>query len=359
MATADLVIGNGITNKTISVSDSTPMIQRAQDATTAILAAFAPSTQTFKVVWGFRIVAGFNDRIIHAANLNGTATNVTTDIPAGNYTSGAALAATIQTAMQATEDAFAGGKRVNITVTYNSGTGKFNWAWTEVRATISQFIIRGSVDYSLTALVTVGIQQGCDQVGAGASGNFDADYETRVNRFKFAFAGAAGSVRLADAAFTAESFFGITDTTNQTILAYLCNQDMLDPPPPPPPPSLPAPARIEPKGGSVRLGPYAGGMLRKTMPMIVLDPGPRPTDAAELATWTAIKAAPEFMSERLAREWIAMHVPGAKLVNGVHPDHKRPSPAIPRGTIPVVGDVKAPGLGLTFNTVQHGPIPER
>ena len=86
MATADLVIGNGVSNQTISVSDSTPMIQRAQDATAAINAAF-PSTPTFKVVWGFRIVAGFNDSLTHAANLNGTATNVTATIAAGNYAS--------------------------------------------------------------------------------------------------------------------------------------------------------------------------------------------------------------------------------------------------------------------------------
>jgi hypothetical protein len=259
MATADLVIGNGVSNQTIAVTDSTPMSQRAIDATAAINAAF-PSTPTFKVIWGFKIVAGFNDSLTHAANLNGTATNVTATIPVGDYASGDALAAVVQTAMQAAEDAFPGGKRVDITVTYNSGTGKFNWAWTQVRATISQFIVRGSLNYSTTCLSTLGIQRGADQVGAGASGNLDGDYECRVNRFQFTFAGAAGSVRMADPAFTAESFFGITDTTNQTILAYLCNQDMVDPVPPPPPPPPYFPPRpldtLTPRGR----GPHAVGV---------------------------------------------------------------------------------------------------
>jgi len=47
MAAANLVIGNGVSNQTISVSDTTPMSQRAQDAATAINAVF-PSTPTFK-----------------------------------------------------------------------------------------------------------------------------------------------------------------------------------------------------------------------------------------------------------------------------------------------------------------------
>jgi ribosomal protein S11 len=237
MPTANLVIGNGVSNNTIAVEDTTPMIQRAQDATADINASFGVTT--FKVVWGFRIVAGFNDTIVHAANLNGTATNVTGTIAAGEYASGAALAAAIQTAMQAAEDAFPGGKRVNISVTYTGGN-KFNWAWTEVRTTISQFFVRGVVDYTKTVLATVGIQMGADQVGAGANGNFDGDYTVLVNRFTFAFAGLAGSVRMADPAFTAESFFGITATTNKTIQSYTAELDMLDPPPPPPPTAMPA-----------------------------------------------------------------------------------------------------------------------
>jgi hypothetical protein len=251
MATLDIVIGNGVSNLVIAVSDTTPMIQRAQDATAAINTAFGVTT--FKVIWGFRIVAGFNDELRHAANLNGTATNVISIIPAANYASGAALATAMQTVMQAAEDAFAGGKRVDIVCTYNETSGKFNWAWTQVRATISQFIIRGTPpSYLVTALDVVGIQRGADQVGAGANGNMDGDYEVRNNRFKFTFSGAAGTVRLADAAFTAESFFGITDTTNQTILAYLCNLDMLDPAPEPAPPPVFTPGAEQhtlPRGG--------------------------------------------------------------------------------------------------------------
>lgn len=237
MANADLVIGNGLSNLTISVSDSTPMMTRAQDATTAILAAFSPSTQTFKVTWGFMIVAGFNDTLIHAFNLNGSATNVSTTIPAGDYTSGGALAAAITAAQTASEALFSGGARGTISCTYDEGTGKFSWTWTELRATISQFIIRGTpASYATQAISTVGVTLGGAGItGSGASGTVTANNEVRVHRFAFVFGGAAGSVRMADAAFTAEAFFGITATTNKTILFYLTELDMLDPEPPPPP----------------------------------------------------------------------------------------------------------------------------
>jgi len=347
MATADLVIGNGVVNHTIAVSDTTPMIQRAQDATAAINAAFGLTT--FKVIWGFRVVAGFNDEIRHAANLNGTATNVIGIIAPGNYTSGAAFAAAVQTAMQTAEDAFAGGKRVDIIVTYNEGTGKLNWAWTEVRATISQFIIRGTPpSYLVTALDVVGIQRGADQVGAGANGNMDGDYEVRVNRFKFTFSGAAGSVRMADAAFTAESFFGITDTTHQTILAYLCNQDMLDPAPPPPAPFIPAIPRNEPKGGSSRSGgPAPIGMLSKTRVRFHLHPTPRPEMMdrenpadyfARLASWQHLKGR-TFANEQQAREYLALHAPHSA----------------PPGTVPISGPTRDERDGL-FNVQQHGMV---
>ncbi len=263
MATATISMDDGITTKSVTVSDTTPMIQRAQDATSAINTACSFSDGRMKVIWSFRIVAGFNDRIEFAANLNGTATNVNCTIPADNYTSGAALAAAMQTAMQAAEDAFAGGKRVDITVTYTGGN-KFNFAWVQVRATISQFIIRGvpsptAGGYAATALDTVGIQKGSDQVGAGASGNFDGDYVVLVNRFKFGYSGLAAHLRMADAAFTAEGFFGITDTTNQAFGAYLCGLDMTDPAPEAPPPPRPGPVSWERPAPIATTGELLGG----------------------------------------------------------------------------------------------------
>ena len=155
MSVADIVINNGGSDQTISVSDTTPMSTRAQDATAAINAAF-PATPTFKVIWGFKIVAGYNDELIFAANLNGTATNVTAYIVAQDYASGAALATGVQTAMREAEAAarLPGGIRVWITVTYSETTGKFNFAWEQVQATVSQFIIRGSggaANYTRTA----------------------------------------------------------------------------------------------------------------------------------------------------------------------------------------------------------------
>ncbi len=250
MATAVIRMSDGITQKDVTVSDTTPMIQRAVDAAAAINTAYSISDGRFKVIWSFRIAAGFNDRIEFAANLNGSANNINCTIPADNYTSGAALASAIQTAMQAAEDAFPGGKRVDITVTYTGGN-KFNWAWTQVRATISQFIIRGSPSagaggYAATALDTVGIQKGIDQIGSGANGNFDGDYVVLVNRFKFGYSGLGASLKLADAAFTAEAFFGISDTTNQSFGAYLCGLDMTDPAPEaPPPPADRPPAYVQ------------------------------------------------------------------------------------------------------------------
>ena len=44
---------------------------------------------------------------------------------------------------------------------------------------------------------------------------------------------------------TVNTAFGITDTTNQTILFYLCNLDMTDPPPPPPPSFAPSPVVVK------------------------------------------------------------------------------------------------------------------
>ena len=235
MATLDIRLSDGVSIETIPVTDGTPMTQRAQDTTTALNTH--SSTGHFRCGWGYGITLAFNDAIEFAANLNGTATNVQAFIPAGNYATGAALATAMTTAMQAAENAFPGGARVTITVTYVEGSGLFNWAWTELRATISQFIIRGTPSpsaggYGRTILTNVGIQLGGDQVGAGASGNFDTDHDTRVNRFCFGFSGLGGSLRLADSLFTAEAFYGITDTTNQTIGHYLCNIDVLDPPPP-------------------------------------------------------------------------------------------------------------------------------
>ncbi len=192
----------------------------------------------------------------YSFTFNGVSTNVTSTIAAGDYASGELLAVAIQTAMNNAEVGFAGGARGSVAVTYDSGTGKFNWAWTQLRATVTAFIIRGSVDHTKTALATVGIQMGSDQSGSGASGNFDGDYEVRVSRFKFAYAGLAGSVRLADANFTAESFFGITDTTNQTIGAYLCGLDVTDPAPSPSVPSGSGEDPTKPPRGSMALTPF-------------------------------------------------------------------------------------------------------
>jgi hypothetical protein len=248
VANADFVLYDGVSTETIVVADSTPMTQRAVDTTTALNTH--SSTGHFRCSWGYGITASFNDAIEFAANLNGTATNVQAFIPAANYPTGAALAGAMTVAMQAAEDLFSGGPRVTITVTYDEGTGLFNWAWVQLRATVSQFIIRGNPSspagaYGRTILTSVGMQLGSDQVGTGASGNVNTDNDTRVNRFCFGYTGAAGSIRLADAAFTAEDFYGITDVTNQTIGHYLCTTAMTDPVPAPvtvPAPTFPAPA---------------------------------------------------------------------------------------------------------------------